>query len=328
MARPMLRMLLLAVVSVVIADGPASAQASRCPYGYQEAPGKATTCSCTAEDAQYDGRLLGTEVYTADSHVCKAARHMGFIGPSGGPVQVIGAPEQPSFVGSTRNGITSGNYGNRFPAFRVAQAGVAQPPPPPPPTQGYVGCFRDPNNPFDLQGHLERSAQNTPQRCVATCRQRGFPYAGVQYGESCLCGNSYGNFGAATNCTMPCTGDRAQVCGGSNANSVYATGIAPAKGVPKMSSRPVGCFKDGTNPYDLDGFLQRSNDNTPQRCATLCAVRGFRYAGVQYGESCLCGNSYGRYGPANNCTMACTGDRSLACGGYGSNSVYEITIQR
>jgi len=89
----------------------------------------------------------------------------------------------------------------------------------------YLGCFNDPNNPFDLDGYLERSGANTPQRCVATCAAQGFPFAGVQYGQSCLCGNSYGNHGTSDRCNMPCTGDSSQVCGGYNSNSVYATGL-------------------------------------------------------------------------------------------------------
>lgn len=88
----------------------------------------------------------------------------------------------------------------------------------------YLGCFNDPNNPFDLDGYLERSGSNTPQGCVQTCYDQGFPFAGVQYGQSCLCGNSYGNHGTSDRCNMPCTGDPSQVCGGYNSNSVYATG--------------------------------------------------------------------------------------------------------
>ena len=100
--------------------------------------------------------------------------------------------------------------------------------PPAPPAQPkaaqYMGCFKDSNNPFDLDGHLERSRQNTPQRCIATCAAKGFAYAGVQYSESCLCGNRYGTQGQANNCNMACTGDPGQTCGGGNANSVYSTG--------------------------------------------------------------------------------------------------------
>lgn len=88
----------------------------------------------------------------------------------------------------------------------------------------YLGCFRDTSD-LDLSGHLERSAQNTPQRCVATCLGLGYVYAAVQYGESCLCGDSYGRYGNADNCDYACTGDPAQTCGGYSANAVYATGV-------------------------------------------------------------------------------------------------------
>ena len=92
-------------------------------------------------------------------------------------------------------------------------------------------------------------------------------------------------------------------------------------GGPK-AGRPIGCFRDTNAPVDIDGYLERSQANTPSRCVAICKSKGFRYAGVQYGESCLCGNSYGRYGAANNCNMACTGDPNETCGGGFANFVY------
>jgi hypothetical protein len=94
--------------------------------------------------------------------------------------------------------------------------------------------------------------------------------------------------------------------------------IAPAQ-APEF----IGCYKD-TSDLDLNGHLERSAQNTPLRCSAICQSRGFAYAAVQYGESCLCGNSYGRYGPADNCNYACTGDRGQVCGGYSANSVYSV----
>ena len=120
----------------------------------------------------------------------------------------------------------------------LARGATAQPPAPPPTrVAGFVGCFKDTND-FDLKGHLERSAQNSPQRCISVCQARGFAYAGVQYGESCLCGNSYGKYGAANNCNYACTGDRNQVCGGYSANSVYATGVTVARPPPPPPVTP------------------------------------------------------------------------------------------
>jgi hypothetical protein len=112
----------------------------------------------------------------------------------------------------------------------VKVASRATPPVSPPPTTAMpagrmLGCFRDTNAPFDLDGHLERTSQNTPQRCIAVCKAKGFRFAGVQYGQSCLCGNSYGRYGQAANCNMACTGNRAEICGGINSNNVYTTGL-------------------------------------------------------------------------------------------------------
>ena len=99
------------------------------------------------------------------------------------------------------------------------------------------------------------------------------------------------------------------------------TQVPPPPEAQRELYRSLGCFKD-TSAYDLDGHLERSAQNTPQRCIAICKAKGFRYAAVQYGESCLCGNSYGKYGPADNCNMKCTGG-PMACGGYSANEVYD-----
>ncbi len=87
---------------------------------------------------------------------------------------------------------------------------------------GYIGCYKD-TSAFDLNGFLQVSQTNTPQACIATCLGKGFAFAGVQYGQSCLCGNSYGKYGKADNCNYKCTGDSGQICGGYTANNIYST---------------------------------------------------------------------------------------------------------
>ncbi len=86
----------------------------------------------------------------------------------------------------------------------------------------YIGCFRD-SGKRDLNGPTNYDGKMTPQMCVATCRQAGFTYAGVQYAGHCFCGNTYGAHGAAQNCDTKCTGSRDEICGGTWANSIYAT---------------------------------------------------------------------------------------------------------
>lgn len=102
--------------------------------------------------------------------------------------------------------------------------------------------------------------------------------------------------------------------------ATISTGHALEPPLPKR----LGCFKD-TSVLDLDGHLERSTQNTPEGCAGICKKKGFRFAAVQNGESCLCGNSYGKYGPADNCDMKCTGGL-MTCGGNSANEVFDTNF--
>ena len=61
----------------------------------------------------------GTDRYSVRSGLCRAAIHAGMITEAGGFVRVRLFPADSSFklVGSTRNGITSGTFGSKYPTF-------------------------------------------------------------------------------------------------------------------------------------------------------------------------------------------------------------------
>jgi hypothetical protein len=89
-----------------------------------------------------------------------------------------------------------------------------------------LGCFRDRGDPGgtkgrDLDGIFWSDSQMTTEKCVQRCESGGYKYAGTQYSSQCFCGNSYGRYGKASNCNMPCKGDANQKCGGTWANLVY-----------------------------------------------------------------------------------------------------------
>lgn len=60
--------------------------------------------------------------------------------------------------------------------------------------------------------------------CTNTCKNAGYSYAGVEYGQECYCGNKIEN-GATeidqSKCYMPCTGHKSETCGGPNAMNLY-----------------------------------------------------------------------------------------------------------
>jgi hypothetical protein len=86
----------------------------------------------------------------------------------------------------------------------------------------YRGCFEDKSN-RDLHVEVESSKSMTIERCYRHCKSRGFPYFGIQVGEQCFCGNSYGKWGHKldTDCSMKCKGNSKQFCGEGWRNSVY-----------------------------------------------------------------------------------------------------------
>lgn len=86
----------------------------------------------------------------------------------------------------------------------------------------------------------------------------------------------------------------------------------------------IGCFSDYKGGVrDLADFSVSNGNMTTEQCVSTCREKGFSFAGTQYSSYCFCGNSYGRFGAANNCNMKCTGNSGQICGGSAANSIYK-----
>ena len=65
--------------------------------------------------------------------------------------------------------------------------------------------------------------------------------------------------------------------------------------------------------------------NRPQTCIEFCHGSGYKYAGVQFGNQCFCGNSLppaSRITDSTECNMKCPGDKRYMCGGFDRMNVY------
>jgi hypothetical protein len=84
----------------------------------------------------------------------------------------------------------------------------------------------------------------------------------------------------------------------------------------------LGCFPDDAS-RDLNGFSTSFGDMTIEGCNATCQVKGFIYAGTQFGSYCFCGNTVGRIGAAveSRCQYPCSGNAQQICGGNYANSV-------
>ena len=91
---------------------------SRNAVEYRGEEGRRVTVECTPNGVV--GSLWGTDPYTDDSSICTAGVHAGSITVvEGGSVEIIIAPGQEEYEGSTENGVTSRPYGPWDGSFRI-----------------------------------------------------------------------------------------------------------------------------------------------------------------------------------------------------------------
>ncbi|ELT91532.1 hypothetical protein CAPTEDRAFT_193207 [Capitella teleta] len=90
----------------------------------------------------------------------------------------------------------------------------------------HLGCYKDSDisNGYDLRGKEVTFETLSLVSCLEQCGQSGYPYAALQEGQKCFCGDTYGAYGlvtdAAKSCNYTCSGDS---CGGHLANDIYYT---------------------------------------------------------------------------------------------------------
>ena len=109
----------------------------------------------------------------------------------------------------------------------------------------YLGCYVD-KPARDLKGHGFADANMTISMCVATCKGKGFRFAGTQFSRECFCGDAYGTYGrtGSGECNDVCGGRPSEFCGGYWRNSVYAIGDEIAEhGAPPVDTgkASTGC---------------------------------------------------------------------------------------
>jgi hypothetical protein len=181
------------------------------------------------------------------------------------------------------------------------------------------GCFSDLSV---LNNGVYTSAYMTADQCVGYCKGQGFGFAGIVNGNTCRCGSSAPvvNAGRAS-CTATCVSNSKQSCGGSNTMDVWATtqtGFIDAFSAAAADSTGyMGCWSDGS-ARTLNGTSFSTSSMTPSSCSANCLAQGFKVSGTESGNQCYCAATIkagSRRLAESSCAAACTGDKSLICGG-------------
>ncbi|KAG8814910.1 hypothetical protein FRC19_001415, partial [Serendipita sp. 401] len=192
------------------------------------------------------------------------------------------------------------------------------------------GCWADNTN---GQRALDKSLGGfddlTPAKCQSLCDAQGFNLAGVEFGRECFCGNTIigNNQPSDSSCTMACSGDSAQTCGGTDAINIYVkdgfqytVGPAWALDIYNGFADPQ-CWHDSAGSRILASHPSPeipSDQMTVQKCIDGCAAAGYSSAGLEFGKECYCGNASNPLADSaelGECNMPCLGDATKYCGG-------------
>jgi hypothetical protein len=114
---------------------------------------------------------------------------------------------------------------------------------------------------------------------------------GVLTWKECFCDNVLNNattLQSNSSCSMACTGNSAQVCGGPDLITVYYAN-APAPQGPQTNPGPAGwtsagCWADGSSKA-LANQVQVPGGGTNMtivECTSACSAAGYKLAGVEY----------------------------------------------
>ena len=142
------------------------------------------------------------------------------------------------------------------------------------------GCYTEATNSRALTSLFISDPKMTPLLCMTTCQQKGYMYAGVEYASQCFCGNSIvaGSVSASSSdCSMPCSGDSTQMCGGNNRLNLFlSSNPAPTAAAPTLPTgwAANGCVAEPSSGRALSQYSFTANNMTPQLCAQTCQSKG------------------------------------------------------
>ncbi|KAI1478385.1 putative glyoxal oxidase [Daldinia eschscholtzii] len=212
----------------------------------------------------------------------------------------------------------------------------------------WYGCQTEATNIRALSLYTYADDAMTLDSCWAFCSSKGTTYFGTEYARECYCGNKFetGSVEAPqSDCSMLCAGDQWAYCGSGNRLSVYikngttvsatTSSSGPTSGdpgTPEPTGFPdgwtdQGCWQDGPNGRILPTYQAPDDPQlTPQKCAQVCADKGYIVSGTEYYTQCFCGNAIYNGGvrgdDPSKCSTPCGGNSQVMCGGPGYLSVY------
>ncbi|KAL9044249.1 MAG: hypothetical protein Q9214_002599 [Letrouitia sp. 1 TL-2023] len=220
----------------------------------------------------------------------------------------------------------------------------------------YQGCYTEGTNTRALADVNTATNSMTVEQCASFCS--AYTYMAVEYSSECYCGNTIGAgavLATDNGCTMTCSGNSSEYCGGPNRLNFYkgtqasttsgtstttsststtsttSTGTSTTTTPTGPTAVPLagsyayqGCYSEGTNGRALGAKYTVSGTMTVEQCATFC--NGYTYMGVEYSSECYCDNTIAAGSVLvtdGGCSMTCGGNQKELCGGPNRLNFYK-----
>ncbi|XP_072101750.1 sialate:O-sulfotransferase 2-like isoform X2 [Mobula birostris] len=197
----------------------------------------------------------------------------------------------------------------------------------------YIGCYLDSNKQRALRGTAFFDYRKmTIFRCQDNCAERGYQYAGLEFGAECYCGHRIQTQNTTeSECNMECKGEKSSTCGGPNRLSVYRLELTNDSARRYGSALFRGCFK---RPANVSLTLPTSTillNMSVHKCVDHCTEKEYTLA-VLGGVMCHCGfptMHFTLHAPEDEhlCAQKCTGEEYEHCGNVEYYVVYQTQVQ-
>ncbi|XP_065548217.1 sialate:O-sulfotransferase 2 [Lathamus discolor] len=197
----------------------------------------------------------------------------------------------------------------------------------------YIGCYVDNTRRRTLRGmSFFDYKKMTVFRCQDNCAERGYLYAGLEFGAECYCGHKIqASNTSESECNMECKGERSNTCGGVNRLSIYRLELAQESARRYGSAIFRGCFRQPDNVSIALPVSQLMLNMSVDKCVDFCTEKEYPLS-VLAGTLCRCGFPTTLFTLHERedeqlCAQRCAGEEFESCGTSEYLLVYQTQVQ-
>ncbi|NWX00869.1 WSCD2 protein, partial [Caloenas nicobarica] len=197
----------------------------------------------------------------------------------------------------------------------------------------YIGCYVDNTRRRTLRGvSFFDYKKMTVFRCQDNCAERGYLYAGLEFGAECYCGHKIQASNASeSECNMECKGERSNTCGGVNRLSIYRLELAQESARRYGSAIFRGCFRRPDNVSIALPVSRIMLNMSVDKCVDFCTEKEYPLSALA-GTSCRCGFPTTLFTLHERedeqlCAQKCAGEEFESCGTAEYLLVYQTQVQ-